>query len=108
MEWELQFPLSKKARFAVECKYRSRYQANTVEICKTYQLENYRAYELNHKVPVYILLGIGGGPSLPDELFVIPLKSMRNNWMSKTEVAPFKKTNTDDTFFYDSNMNHLS
>lgn len=108
MEWELNLAFAKKATFAVECKYRSVYYENGIKICEPYQLNNYRDYAHKHQVPVYILLGVGGEPAAPAELFIIPLQYMNNNYMSERELSTLKKRKTDGTFFYDSQTNQLS
>ena len=68
-----------KPRFAVECKYRSGYDTmGKVRICREDQLRNYNEYsKKNQNIPVFVVLGLAGIPSLPDELYIIPLKMLK-------------------------------
>lgn len=58
--------------FAVECKYRKSLFNGKFEL-KPGQVKNYRRYSQEKNIPVYIVLGVGGVPKAPNELFVLPL-----------------------------------
>jgi len=45
-------------KFYAEAKYRSSFYNNTIEWCKPYQLKRYK--EIDKKIPVFIVIGIGG------------------------------------------------
>ena len=85
--------------FAVECKYRSDYYKNGVEWCTNHQLENYRTYARDKQRMVFIVIGIGGLPSFPEELFIIPLSGISETFLTKSFLSQYKKEN-----FKDSNM----
>lgn len=61
--------------FFVEAKYRSSFYEDAVEWCKPYQLKRYK--EANRVMPVFIALGVGGTPDLPDRLYVFPVKYIK-------------------------------
>jgi hypothetical protein len=58
--------------FFVEAKYRSDFYQDAVEWCKPYQLKRYK--EANKELPVFIALGVGGTPDMPDYLYIFPVK----------------------------------
>ena len=59
--------------FAVECKWRPGYLDNAVHWANTTKILNYYAYQNEENIPVFVVMGIGGTPNLPKELYVIPL-----------------------------------
>ncbi len=99
MEWELILP-NVYGKFAVECKYRSQYINNSVDIAKEYQLNNYRNYSKENKIPVFIILGVGGLPDNPSEIFIIPLSEIQSPILYKGQLARFRKAKVTGTFGY--------
>ena len=61
--------------FFLEAKYRSNFYDDAVEWCKPYQLKRYK--EANKELPVFIALGVGGDPDLPDHLYIFPVKHIK-------------------------------
>ncbi|RYE57236.1 MAG: hypothetical protein EOP48_06245 [Sphingobacteriales bacterium] len=108
MVWELNSPFAKKARFAVECKYRSYMLDDYIELAKDYQLVNYKDFEKKERMPVFVVLGLGGTASAPEELFIIPLSQLYNGSISAYNLKKFKKWKTGGTFFFDTRQNVLS
>ena len=107
MEWELNTH-GEKACFAVECKYRSKYdELGQITICNSHQLQNYHAYSKRRDIPVFIVLGVGGKPFSPDELFILPLKKVHLNIISRTFLQVYKKKKTAETFGYNKIINDL-
>lgn len=99
MVWMLKSRNS-QARFAVECKYRSYFINDAVEIARDYQLDNYRKFSQSAQIPVFIVLGIGGSADDPRELFVIPLERVEQSLCKKADLLSFRKRNIDKGFFY--------
>jgi hypothetical protein len=62
--------------FAVECKWRSKFQHREIDWAKPYQIQNYISYQEKNKIPVFIAIGVGGKPSQPEQLFVAPLNEI--------------------------------
>lgn len=80
--------------FAVECKYASRWwnQNGTLGIkLRHYQLENYRAFERERKMPVFIAFGIGGIPEKPKEVFFVPLDWIKYDFVWESVIRGGKK-----------------
>lgn len=60
-------------RFAIECKFRSQVRGKSLRWARPDQLQCYREYETKQGVPVYVAIGVGGSPSLPQGLFIMRL-----------------------------------
>ena len=64
-------------KFAVECKWRRKLDEDlSKELFSLKRIENYKAFSRIRKIPVTILLGVGGESCNPDQLYVIPLESI--------------------------------
>lgn len=93
--------------FAIECKWRKYYFENSIEWAKDYQIKNYKEYANKLKIPVFVVIGVGGEPNNPYELFIVPLEKMKANVISKDELAKYKKDLSDPYFFWDYEKNQL-
>jgi len=93
--------------FAIECKWRKSYYQESIEWAKDYQLKNYKDYAEKLKIPVFVVIGVGGEAEKPEELFIVPLQKMKSNIISKSELAHYKKHHTDARFFWDFDKNEL-
>jgi hypothetical protein len=94
-------------KFAVECKYRSNANLEQYEICRADQIERYRDFEKHQRIEVYIVLGIGGEPLNPKELYVIPLKKLYSTTLHRSKLKNFYKQKESD-FFYNRNEHRLT
>lgn len=90
-----------KRTFSVECKFRQYIYKGGITIAKHNQLTHYRDYEIKKNLKVFIALGVGGTPSTPKEIFVVPLSKIDNNFISYEKLKPFKKA-ASSQFFYDT------
>lgn len=89
--------------FAVECKYRS--SLNSIPPIDHVQLRNYEQFQEMKGIPVFIAIGIGGTPSAPSSLYIIPLHYyLANKWNPHKLDAFLKK---GEHFFYDHNAKRL-
>lgn len=76
--------------FAIECKWRSHMPK---DICKELlppaRVALFERYATERRMPVYLLLGIGGLPSDPDLLLLAPMEgNLSINTLSKSHVQP--------------------
>ena len=93
-------------QFYVECKWRSRYNADEVVFAREYQLVRYKQFEKEKNIPVFIALGIGGKASNPDFMYTLPLRHISSNSITKKELKKYQK-NINKDFYYDTKDNLL-
>lgn len=94
--------------FAVECKYRSSFMNNEVTLAYPEQVDRYRAFSREHRVPVFVVLGMGGKASLPDSVYSIPLKKMGDGTFTRKQLDRFRTSNSGSYFFYDPDEGTLT
>ena len=76
--------------FAIECKWRS-YMPKDIEKepLSADRMATFAQYANKHRLPVFLLLGIGGLPSDPDLLLLTPLENnLTLDALSKSHVSP--------------------
>lgn len=101
---EYQFSLNGFVRsFALECKYRSG-TGYYIQI-EERNLNAYNAFSKRTGMPVYIVLGVGGEPRDPAELYLVPLPDVRSK-MTLRELRPFRKDVA--SFYYNTAVERLT
>ena len=75
-------------RFWVEVKFRSAYSDDAIEWCKDYQLKRY--LEINRETPVFVLIGVGGSASDPENVFIIPVKHAKYTRLFRSVLNKFE------------------
>lgn len=101
---EIEFFFKKRdvtERFAVECKWRNDYFKGGVQWAENYNIRNYQEFAREVKIPVFVVIGIGGTPDQPSDIYVLPLKKATTPFLTTTELAPFKRRDPKADFFYD-------
>jgi|SRR6185436_18082924 len=100
---ELIFGRYSKHHFAVECKWRKEFNKHgKITWAERYQICNYRNFENQFRIPVFIAIGIGGEASRPEKLFVTPLRNIEMyTEVYETDLIPYKRKPTRG-FFYDT------
>lgn len=64
-------------QFAVECKWREKLSHDwNKDLFPTRKIENYKHFSEVRLMPVTIILGVGGEPSNPELLYIIPLEKV--------------------------------
>ncbi len=86
---------------AVECKWRSEPSSKFVRFANPDQLKRYQEFETKSGNPVFIALGIGGKPSAPESLYIIPIQVFQNPVQHLDNLSKYRK-DVDKLFFYDS------
>lgn len=99
---------SYSAKFAIECKYRSDYNSGYVEIANYKKLEDYRNFEKANRMQVYLVLGVGGEPSKPKDLYLIPLPHINSGKIHKNKLREDYCKSISANFFYDRSINTLT
>ena len=103
-----EFKLKDEIRlFSVECKWRKKLYKNGVEFANESQLARYRKFETEKNIPVFVAIGIGGEASLPEHLYIIPLKNINSTFLTINQLNTFEKKD-DRNFFYNLKTNVLN
>ena len=98
---------NKKEVFSVECKYRNDFFKNTIEFSTPEQFKRYQTYETQKNIPVFIAFGIGGNPDSPKHLYIVPLKKINSNVITRAEIVNYEKKEIEKGFFYDCKTKEL-
>lgn len=93
--------------FAIECKWRNGFWNGTVQLGNEIQLKNYKAFAEERRISVYIFLGIGGHPTKPAELFVIPIHQVPGIKITRTEILKWKRKNVNYPIMINRNNSQL-
>lgn len=96
-----------KEEFSVECKWRSKFYKNGVELGTAEQIKRYKDFEREKDIPVFIALGVGGKGKSPERVFFIPLKEIDANYISIERLEKFEKNN-ESMFFFDIHTKEIS
>jgi hypothetical protein len=78
--------------FAVECKYRSYYYKGGIDWAKENQRSNYQSYSEANGIVTFVVIGVGGKPESPDELFIVPLQDLKSDFISKSDLSQYIKS----------------
>lgn len=65
--------LDEKPCFAIECKYHKSLYSKVYTLNKK-EVEEFREFMNDKRIPIFVVVGIGGESSRPESLFVIPFK----------------------------------
>lgn len=94
--------------FAVECKWRGDYWNNGIEWARPEQFEHYLEFEECEDIPVTIVLGVGGSPDMPEDLYVIPLEDIEYPFLYKSVLNRYKKRKGDTTLKFDTDTGNVN
>lgn len=103
---EIELKLDKVYSFAIECKWRAQLWNGKIEWAKEHQYKNYTSYESDKQKPVFIVLGIGGTPSIPENIYIIPLKHLKSVELSFFELNKYRR-NRSGKFYFDTTKQEL-
>lgn len=86
--------------FAVECKWRSRLIGNGIarDLFPADKIDIYTRFSEERRMPVFIIIGVGGEPSYPESLFVIPLPFVPAVLTKAKPLKSFLRTPHDAPF----------
>ena len=82
--------ISKNKEFAIECKYISSINKGIIWAYED-QIKNYNNFSNKKNIPVFIIIGAGGRPNNPRELFLVPLKSLNYPYVKIDYLKRFKR-----------------
>ena len=87
---------------AIECKWRKSVPANgKVKWSYPEQIKRYNAYSQSKGIPVFVAIGLGGTPSAPAHLYMVPLSALKEPQVGMSTLAQYEMK-SDRQFFYDA------
>jgi hypothetical protein len=106
---DMEFKVELKARtvlFAVECKWRQDFYNGQVDLAKQEELENYRKYQHQKDIKVFIILGVGGEATDPESVYIIPLDKINSTSLEEAQLQRYRRFRNNN-FFLDTTMMQL-
>lgn len=89
--------------YYLECKYRSDWYNGTIAF-DDWQIKRYRDFQRGSHRKVIIVLGVGGTPSKPSTLMLVPLDSIKDGSIKKAWVSNYAiQPNTESLINYMDN-----
>ena len=108
LEFELQLSEGKLTeKFSVECKWRSSFYHGAVNWASQEKIAIYNQFAADRQQEVFLVLGVGGEPSEPERVYVIPLKSAQASWLKEADIEQYKRKDPAKDFFYHAKSNTL-
>ena len=87
---------------AIECKWRKQSERDgNIKWSYPEQIKRYNEYSSSKDIPVFIALGIGGTPSSPEKVYLIPLADLHSPTINLSDYSKYLVT-SERTFFYDT------
>ena len=62
------------------------------------QLKRYKQFEEQSKIPVIVVLGLGGAPEAPNNIYEIPLAALHQPYVGEQLLEEFEMENNSFTF----------
>jgi hypothetical protein len=84
--------------YYIECKYRSRWYEGKVQF-EDYQVKRYKEFQGKQRRKVLFALGVGGTPSAPQELMIVPLDQLQNGAILQVNHESYKIEATSDALY---------
>lgn len=91
-------------RFAIKCQYYRNIAKNEVQLFSAERQRLFRQFEEDRDIDVYYVLGFGGAPDDPTELFFLPAKAVKGEYISKTALRQYSKSGM---FYYNRNTGRI-
>ena len=95
-------------RIAIECKYRSRFKDDKIKWSYDEQVNRYKSFASRTGLPTFIIIGVGGSASDPQELYIVPIEDMPGDEVSREFLQQYKRKNAGKNFYYNGPKNRLS
>ncbi len=80
---------------AIECKYRSAFKelkkGQGLNWAQEYQMKNYKVYQEKTHSPVFVVIAVGGKPTNPQHLYLLPLYSLKYSLVFKEYLDRFER-----------------
>ena len=82
---------SSDTKFAVECKYRSKWEINgnapQIEWAEEHNIKNYLYFANEQKIDVVVIIGVGGSPDNPAEVYAAPTQCAKEIHLRPQKIS---------------------
>lgn len=95
-------------RFAVECAWRSSMPEDELIWASEDKIGKIENYIRNHNMKTFIVIGIGGSPSAPQKLYIVPFDERPYRNLYTSVLEKYKCQSVSGKFFYDPNTKKLT
>lgn len=97
----LEFKLKEETtNFALECKWRKQVYKGGIEFASKEQFDRYNNFEKTNEIPVFIVIGLGGKGDSPENVYIIPLREMKQHFIHISTLKKYEK-GKDKNFYFD-------
>ena len=87
-------------KFWVECKYRKSLFKKKLHWCEPWQFDRYKKFQEDIRPQkVFVVMGKGGNPNTPDEMYCMPLDEIKYPALYPSVLEPYKRP-VDKSFWY--------
>ena len=97
--------------FAIECKYRSAWHEYNVNMevswVEQYKIDDYNKFSRDKNMSVVVMLGVGGTPDHPADLYCIPLRALQEPFPIRKSYAENFRLNPDKPIYWSNNIHNL-
>jgi hypothetical protein len=94
-------------QFFLITKWQHRYHNNEIEVATHQDVMIYQSYLENFNEPMFKIIGIGGRPSKPKLIYIIPVEEINSTSLTINEISKFSKDDQSANFFFDITDNSL-
>ena len=88
LEFERKNSTHEHSVFSIECEYKNRPSGNRIELKKKKLSYSLQAKALGK--PVFFAIGLGGKPSHPDTLYIVPADKVKDHILDIREIEEFR------------------
>lgn len=92
--------------FAVECKYRSSI-SDVFEWTSQEKIHIYNTNARERDIPTFVIFGIGGTPSAPEEVIIAPLERLQKPHITEKYLRSLHHHDLSPTLYYYAKENRL-
>lgn len=93
---------NRNEKFCIECKYRSSLYEDKLHWSNPSQLERYKKYARDSRLPFFVVIGLGGHPLEPERMFCIPLEEAKYPALYPSVFERFER-DPEELFFWKNN-----
>ena len=96
----LEFKLKEETtNFALECKWRKQVYKGGIEFASKEQFDRYNNFEKTNEIPVFIVIGLGGKGDSPENVYIIPLREMKQHFIHISTLKKYEKGKNKNFYF---------